>query len=165
MQWEEVEKLKHQYGESGLTAVELQSVELGDDEELAAVLLEGQVAEPLEDLGHLQCTPVRGNTEELLEIHTSSFSCSMQLHATNLRNPDPTRIPAMLSRATPVLTMLGSWTTPRRTTVRSSPGGEGWRRSWRINRLKIFSPQATTSTEDRSSFILNEGKMMEQHEV
>lgn len=63
-------------GETGLTAEELQSVELGDDEELAAVLLEGQVAEPLEDLGHLQRAPVQGNTEELLEIHSSSSTDS-----------------------------------------------------------------------------------------
>lgn len=55
-------------------------MELGDNEELAAVLLEGQVAEPLEDLGHLQRAPVQGNTEELLEIHTSSLLCSWQLH-------------------------------------------------------------------------------------
>lgn len=48
-------------GQRGLTAEELQSVELVDDEELAAVLLEGQVAEPLEDLGHLQRAPVQEN--------------------------------------------------------------------------------------------------------
>lgn len=39
-----------------------------------------------------------------------------------LKKPEPSRIPAMLSRATPVLTMLGSWTTPSSTTVSSSPG-------------------------------------------
>lgn len=63
-QQEDVQKimLKSLEGESGLTAGELQSVELGDDEELAAVLLEGQVAEPLKDLGHLQRAPVQGNT-------------------------------------------------------------------------------------------------------
>lgn len=30
-------------------------------------------------------------------------------------------IPAILSRATPVLTILGSWTTPNNTTVSNSP--------------------------------------------
>lgn len=35
------------------TAGEVQSFKLCDDEQLAAVLLEGQVAEPLEDLWHL----------------------------------------------------------------------------------------------------------------
>lgn len=35
------------------TAGEVQSLKLGDDQQLAAVLLEGQVAEPLEDLWHL----------------------------------------------------------------------------------------------------------------
>ena len=39
----------------------------------------------------------------------------------HLKKPDPTKIPAMLSRATPVLTMLGSWTTPNNTTVSNSP--------------------------------------------
>lgn len=38
-----------------------------------------------------------------------------------LRKPDPTRIPAILSRATPVFTMFGSWTTPSKATVNSSP--------------------------------------------
>lgn len=42
----------------------------------------------------------------------------------HLKKPDPTKIPAMFSRATPVLTMLGSWTTPNSTTVSNSPGGE-----------------------------------------
>lgn len=41
--------------------------------------------------------------------------------STYLRKPDPTRIPAILSRATPVFTMLGSWTTPNSATVSSSP--------------------------------------------
>lgn len=41
----------------------------------------------------------------------------------HLRKPDPTRTPAMLSRATPVLTMFGSWTTPNKTTVNNSPEG------------------------------------------
>lgn len=44
----------------------------------------------------------------------------------NLRKPDPTRIPAMLSKATPELTMLGSWTTPNRTTVNNSPEKNVW---------------------------------------
>lgn len=35
------------------TAREVQPFKLGDDEQLAAVLLEGQIAEPLEDLRHL----------------------------------------------------------------------------------------------------------------
>lgn len=35
------------------TAGEVQSLKLGDDEQLAAVLLEGQVAEPLENRRHL----------------------------------------------------------------------------------------------------------------
>lgn len=42
-----------------------------------------------------------------------------------LRKPDPTTIPAILSRATPVLTMLGSWTTPSSTTVSNSPDESG----------------------------------------
>lgn len=41
-----------------LTACEAESLELGDYEQLAAVLLEGQVAEPLEDLRHLLGAPV-----------------------------------------------------------------------------------------------------------
>lgn len=49
-------------------------MELVDDEQLAAVLLEGQVAQPLEDLGHLQGAPVQENTEELVERQSSSFS-------------------------------------------------------------------------------------------
>lgn len=36
-----------------LTACEVESFELSDYEQLTAVLLEGQVAEPLEDHGHL----------------------------------------------------------------------------------------------------------------
>lgn len=36
-----------------LTACEVESVELGDYEQLTAVLLEGKVAEPLEDHWHL----------------------------------------------------------------------------------------------------------------
>lgn len=39
------------------TAGEVQALKLGDDEQLAAVLLEGQVAEPLEDLRHLLGAP------------------------------------------------------------------------------------------------------------
>lgn len=40
-----------------------------------------------------------------------------------LRKPDPTRIPAILSRATPVFTMFGFWTTPSNATVNNSPDG------------------------------------------
>lgn len=43
----------------------------------------------------------------------------------HLRNPEPTQIPAILSRATPLLTMLGSWTTPNSTTVSNSPDKKG----------------------------------------
>lgn len=39
--------------EKQLTACEVESLELSDYEQLTAVLLEGQVAKPLEDLWHL----------------------------------------------------------------------------------------------------------------
>lgn len=43
-------------------------MELCDDEKLTAVFLEGQVAEPLEDLWHLLGAPVKANRDHLLNI-------------------------------------------------------------------------------------------------
>lgn len=45
-------------GNKRLTACEVESLELDDYEQLAAILLEGQVAKPLEDLWHLLGTSV-----------------------------------------------------------------------------------------------------------
>lgn len=47
---------KHQ-----LTACEVESMELSDNEQLAAVLLKRQVAEPLEDRWHVLGAPVERN--------------------------------------------------------------------------------------------------------
>lgn len=52
-----------------LTAGEGESVELGDDEQLAAVLLEGQVTEPLEELGHLLGAPVQTQGHQRQRLH------------------------------------------------------------------------------------------------
>lgn len=41
----------------GSIACEVESMELSDDEKLTAVLLESQVAEPLENHRHLLCAP------------------------------------------------------------------------------------------------------------
>lgn len=41
-------------------------MELCDNEKLTAVFLEGQVAEPLEDLWHLLGAPVKANGDHLL---------------------------------------------------------------------------------------------------
>lgn len=43
-----------------LTASEVETVELVDDEQLTAVLLEGEVAEPLEHHRHLLGAPTEG---------------------------------------------------------------------------------------------------------
>lgn len=105
------------------TAGEVQSLELGDDEQLATVLLEGQVAEPLEDLRHLLSvsggkTTTRSCVNEPRETPTQPFGLFVMPY---LKKPDPSRIPAMLSRATPVFTMFGFWTTPNNATVNNSP--------------------------------------------
>lgn len=46
----------------GNIACEVQLVEFSDNEQLTAVLLEGQVAEPLEDLGHLRVASEEART-------------------------------------------------------------------------------------------------------
>lgn len=56
-----------------LTACEVESVELSDYEQLTAVLLEGQVAEPLEDHRHLEGAPFGGRGEGGLPVACGSW--------------------------------------------------------------------------------------------
>lgn len=58
-------------------------------------------------------------------VHLNPLIKLKRCLVSHLRKPEPTKIPAILSRATPVLTMFGSWTTPNSTTVSNSPEGRG----------------------------------------